>query len=252
MKKLLSASAAVAALFAAAPAFAGSGYVDLSYAELDAGFVDFKAVNLGGAAATEIGGDWNVQGEAVVHRVDVDFFGPSTSLNYTDAGLHLFKRNDSWAAGVYADSTDVLMMSAWGLGVEGAKYFDRATINGSIGFNKSEGGMFFGSDDVDGWNATAGVTFFATDNISIAADVKHMDVEELDATVWGLTAEFKPDTMPVSFFAGYRGQDENFFGEDSTSWRLGVRWNFGSGSLKERDRTGASMHGGMGFADVLF
>ena len=95
MKKLLSASAAVAALLVAAPAFAGSGHIDVSYTariefaqrggRIDTDFIDVSSWNFGGAAVTGVGaGDWNLQGDATVHRVEMDFFGSETG-NYTDA-----------------------------------------------------------------------------------------------------------------------------------------------------------------------
>jgi hypothetical protein len=76
-------------------------------------------------------------------------------------------------------------------------------------------------------------------------------------TSWNIGAEFKPDTMPVSFFADYRkhNPDTGFFifgNEDVSVWSLGVRWNIGGGSLKSRDRTGASMTGGDSFSRALF
>ncbi|NEX94481.1 hypothetical protein [Caulobacter sp. 17J65-9] len=243
MKKLLVASAAAAALFAAAPAFAGAGQVDLSYSNVED---EVDVINLGGAAVTGIGGDWNIQGDATVHRVDTGF----GAMNFTDAALHLFKRTDGFAAGVYLDTSDVSMASAWGLGVEGAKYFDQATISGSLGMNTID---MMGSD-ADGWNASLGATYFPTDNIALGASVSYADIDFIDSvTSWGLSAEFKPETMPVSFFAGYANQDiASFSGDDVTTWTLGLRWNFGSGSLKERDRSGASMKGGINMGDLLF
>ncbi|MBC6981433.1 hypothetical protein [Caulobacter sp. 17J80-11] len=243
MKKLLVASAAVAALFAAAPAFAGSGQVDLSYTNVED---EVDVWSLGGAAVTEVGADWNIQGDATVHRVDVG----GGNINFTDAALHLFKRNDSYAMGVYVDSSDIEMASAWGLGVEGQKFFDKATIAGSIGWNTAES---FGSD-MDGWNATLGATFFATDNFSIGAGVGYADFDFIDSvTTWDISAEFKPESSPVSFFAGYSNQDvSSFGGDDVSAWTLGARWNFGGGSLKERDRSGASMKGGLSLGDLIF
>jgi hypothetical protein len=245
MKKILFASAALAAALAAAPAFAGSGFVDLGYSDTDSGNV--KSWNIGGSAVASVGSDWNVQGDVRVHRLDV-----GGNINYTDAGLHAFMRNDQHALGVYANSTDFFGVSAFGFGVEGAYYMDQVTLSGSLGWDTMDGG-FFGPGSSDGWDATLGAKFFVNDNFSIGADYGHVDFDGFTTDNYGINAEFKPETAPVSFFGGWRhNSDGGFFTSgDYSTWSLGVRWNFGGGSLKSRDRTGASMTSGNAFSRAI-
>ncbi|NEX95176.1 outer membrane beta-barrel protein [Caulobacter sp. 17J65-9] len=246
MKTLLTASAAAVALFAAAPAFAGSGQLDASYGQIEVPYGDnIDALSIGGAATTEIASGWNIQGDATVKRLSQD----GDAFQYTDAGLHLFTRNDAWTAGVYADTTDMSMMSAWGLGVEGAYNFDKVTVDGSLGYNTIE---VFGTD-LDGWNVTAGATYFVTDNLAFGADLGRMEVEDMELNTWTLSGEWKPEASPVSFYAEYNEKQLETFGDfDVNTWTLGVRWTFGADSLKSRERSGASLKGGLNFSDILF
>ncbi|MBC6981432.1 porin [Caulobacter sp. 17J80-11] len=245
MKTLLTASAAAVALFAAAPAFAGAGQLEASYGQLDVPFGDLDVLTIGGAATTEIASGWNVQGDVAVKRLSDD----GDAFQYTDAALHVFNRTDAYTAGVYVDTTDMSGMSAWGLGVEGAYNLDKVTFDGALGYNSIE---IFGND-LDGWNVSAGATFFATDNLAFGADLGRMEVEDLELNTWSLSAEWKPEAAPVSFFVQYNDKSlEDFGGDDITTWTLGARWTFGSDSLKSRVRSGASLKGGVNFSEVLF
>jgi hypothetical protein len=245
MKKFLFASAAAAAMLVSAPAFAGSGFVDFSYSRVDD--ADLNDWSLGGAAVTDVMDGWSLQGDAHMHRLDAG----GSNINFGEGTLHLFQRTDAHAFGGYFGASDLQGIGAYGIGLEGAMYMDQFTVSGNLGYDWLES---FGTTE-NGWSAGINGKFFVNDNFSIDAGVRYADFDVTNVTTWNIGAEFKPESMPVSFYADYRNHnsDSSFLiGDDYNAWTLGVRWNIGGGSLKSRDRTGASMKGGSAFTGSIF
>ena len=238
MKKYLIAAASAAAIALAAPAAANaaSGFVDLSYT--DNGDADVNSFAVNGSAVVPAG-ELNVQFDAGFSRLDSDGF------NYTSGGgaVHVFHRSDKFAIG---GVLGVMDPGFYNYGVEGAAYFDRFTLNGSAQIMHDDSNIF----DDDPTILTVGGKFFPTDNTSIGATYSNFDSDDFDGAVdtWSLEGEAK-GSGPASFFAAYSRTDDL----DLDTWSIGVRWNIGTATLKERDRTGASMGSRVGnFLNLIF
>ena len=63
-------------------------------------------------------------------------------------------------------------------------------------------------------------------------------VDEDDAMLYGVGGEYQFAQLPISIGAGYSTVD--FDGGDVDTWTVGVRWNFGGGTLRDRYLEGQS------------
>jgi hypothetical protein len=244
MKKiLLGAVAAAAALIPNAALADTSGHVAFSYNSLDDDLDSSKEdyLALGGAVATSLGGNWNLQ-------FDADF-GDMNHSGHTDAfstvAAHIFTRNDSYALGGFAGFTSD-EVNGYIIGAEGAAYFGNFTLAGAA---------LIGGDREDSDNEISNIgvagTFFLTDNLALGADANMFEFDfggsgnSQDGTIYGVNAEYQFAGTGFSIFGGYHISDEDYFGADKEvdSFTIGGRYNFGTGSLLERDRSGASMLG---------
>ncbi|MBC6981459.1 outer membrane beta-barrel protein [Caulobacter sp. 17J80-11] len=244
MKSVLSVSVLVLAAAFAAPAMAADGYLDLNYGQVGGFGTDLDRIQLGGAVSTEVGASgWNVQADAQFSRLSEG----GSSVSYSEGAVHAFYRDDRFAAGGYFNVGDIETIAVYGLGIEGKAFFDRATISGSIGYESLEAGP----SDADGWDGSLGAKVFITDNFTLGAGFDYADVNDSSVTTWSVGGEFKPDSMPVSFYAGYANHEADTFfpivGDEADMWKIGVRWNFGGGTLKDRDRSGPTMRTGSSF-----
>jgi hypothetical protein len=242
MRKIL--LGAATALAVAAPAVASAdtnGYVSFSYNTLDddndGGKDDY--IELNGAVATSLGGNWNLQFDSASQELNHD--SHSDHMNTTVA--HAFMRTDGYAFGGFAGLT-VGEQDNYILGAEGALYLDRFSLNGSAWFG---GDRQYSDEENSGVSATG--AYFISDNLSVGADIVYYSFDygggsEEDGTVYGVNAEYQ-FTNGFSVYGGYHTSDEDNFGTDRQvdTFSIGGRFNFGTGSLMERDRNGASMIG---------
>jgi hypothetical protein len=244
MKKILLGAVAAAAVLMPNVASADTnGHVAFSYNTLDDDNDSFKEdyLALGGAVAGSIGGSWNLQFDA--EYGDMNHSGHTD--NFTTVTAHLFSRNDAYAFGGFAGFTND-EIAGYVVGAEGAVYFGNFTLAGSalIGGDRED-------SDIEISNFGAAGTFFLNDNLSIGADANRYEFDfggagnSQDGTIYGLNAEYQFAGTGFSIFGGYHASDEDYFGTDkeANSVTIGGRYNFGTGSLLERDRSGASMLG---------
>jgi hypothetical protein len=243
MRKVLLGAAAAMAIVAPGVASADtSGNVAFSYNSLDddndGSKEDYLA--LSGAVVTNLSGNWNLQFDAEMgdmnHSDHTDTFATATA--------QAFWRDDMWAFGGFAGFTSD-ETNGYILGADASVYLDRFSLSGTA---------FFGGDreDSDDEITGAGVSgsFFLSDNFSLGADVSWYEFDfgggnDQDGTVYGVNAEYQFAGSAWSIFGGYHTSDEDYFGTDKEvdSFSIGGRYNFGTGSLIERDRSGASMLG---------
>lgn len=241
-KRLLAGAAATAALMTPSLAAADtSGNVAFSYNTLDddndSNKEDYLA--LSGAVATSLGGSWNLQFDAELDDMNLS----GQTVTFATATAHAFTRNDSYAFGGFAGFTSG-ETNGYILGAEGSLYLGRFSLAGSA---------FFGGDREDSDIEIAGFgaagTFFLTDTFSLGADANWYEFEfggsSQDGTIYGINAEYQFASSGFSAFGGYHVSDEDYFGTDKevTSFTIGGRYNFGTSTLLERDRNGASMPG---------
>jgi hypothetical protein len=249
MKKFLLGAAAALAMTAPGVASAQSAYVDLGYqtSESDIGGTsgDADGWTLGGAAAWGGQNSVGFQVDGLISSAEADGGGDADAWN---VGGHLFTRNDSFLFGGFANYGNVDVDGAadfdfWTVGLEGQYYFSRTTLDGSLSF--SEG------DDADA-ELTAvdlGLTHFATDNFSFGGGLGFGSIDDgtdnADVLTYGLGAEYQFTSFPISVFGGWQHAEIDDIDADSDTLGIGVRYNF-SGSLFERNRSGASLSRGGG------
>jgi hypothetical protein len=240
--KVLAATAAVFAL-AAGSAMAAtevSGYVGASYSNVDTDAADVDVWGISGAYAAPLGENLGLQLDAGWATVDDDGAGDDDdALNGT---VHLFSRNESMLIGGAVGVVDSDDSTTWGAAVEADWYFENSTAGGRILYATND------DADVDFWGIDAHYRYFATDNVRIEGNVGYGQADSdggFEADVWsvGAEVEYQFDAAPVSLYGGvsFANIDSDLGGDtDATALTLGVRYNFG-GSLKNRDRTGASL-----------
>jgi len=245
MTKKLLLSAVAAATLVAAPAFAqdgATGYIGAAYGNVEVdtplGDADADAWGVEGAVAADISENFGIQLDgAYLSMDDID----ADALSGT---VHLFHRNDQWALGGFAGVTDNDSDTAWQIGAEGAYYLDQVTFAGSIAYGTTD------DTDVDVWGGGVEARFFATDNFRLDARGGLFNADagfggDVDGYTLGVGGEYQFSAAPVSLYTTYDTVQFDDVDVDVNTWMVGVRWNFG-GSLKDRDRNGASFNGGLG------
>ena len=230
----------MAALFAvAAPNFAAAqtGYAGLSYSSNDDADVDTWSLN--GAAA--LGEHFQVDGLYANLEDDGD------DADAFNVGGHGFVRNSNMLYGGYLgyNSVDVDGSDAdeFVVAAEGQYYFNNATASGSIGYADGD----VENADYDMWMIDAEYRYFITPNLSVQGNLGYADGEvdngfDFDGTSYGVGAEYQLASVPVSIYGGWQQTELDVLGadDDSSSFGIGVRWNFG-GTLKDRSQSGAGL-----------
>lgn len=245
MKRLVLGAAAAMALVAPGAALADtSGYVGFGYNTLDDDNDSDKNdyIELGGAIVTDLNNGWNLQFDSATANMNHD----SHNDDMNAATVHMFKRTDGHAFGGFAGLTGG-EIDALVVGAEGALYLDRFTLSGS-------GAYLFDREDSNTSGTRFGVAgdWFVNDNFSVGVDVGAFDWDfgfnEQDGTTYGVNAEYQFAGSAMSVFGGWHQSDyDETFSSGSINvdtFSIGLRFNIGTSSLIERDRSGASMRGG--------
>lgn len=244
---IIGAAAALAAVAAPSVAAAqATGYAGLVYSNTDFGAgSDADSWGLEGAVAFAGSG-------SIVFEVDGSIVNTDAGAGGDDTGYgvvgHIYSRNSDYLFGGFVGLTDSDNSSTtWLAGLEANKYFANWTLAGSV---------FYGNNDdanADGWGANAEGRFFLTDNFRLNANIGWVNVDsgpgDDDAMLYGVGGEFQFDGMPISIGAGWNTVD--FDGGDVDVWSVGVRYNFGGTTLRDRDRNGASQASVIGLSSVF-
>ncbi|WOS61634.1 hypothetical protein [Sinorhizobium fredii] len=244
----------------ASPAVASPvvGYVE---GELHAGKtsdsdLDSKGWALRGAVNFDAGSGLNLQADGGYGQTDVD------DADYDNAfgAAHVYYRpTQDYALGAFFQSSRLGTGFASGLaggsddvtdnsgGIEAA-YFDAVgTAYTQLGYGKSE----IVGLDADHYFGKIGARLYLTDNMRIDGEVGlhnfDFDVADakLDLTTASIIGNYRPEFMPVTVFAGYRFDRASlesggidFEPENSHTLTTGLRYNFGSSTLKQEERSG--------------
>lgn len=226
MRTLLLAAVATAAM--SAPALAetagsvGVGYMNTEYGN---GF-DYDTWSIDGSVFQRVAGPWALQGQAHYESAEYHQFG-------TDHGsylaLHGLYQTDALTAGLFIG--------------EGGLFGDASAFK----YWGAEGAYRFGDWSVDAYairrrgdsypNHRYGVDakYYFGDNISIGAGYARQDYG-INFDDWNAHAEWRLPSIPFTVSAGYyRWHADN--GANTNDWMLGIRWDFGSSTLREHDRT---------------
>lgn len=183
-----------------------------------------------------------------------------------DIAGHLYYRNSGWQAGAFYQhrsfdyesgidpsvdaSLDASVDNQHFYGIEGQGFFGNLTVGGQLGQHK----MGFASGTIEDTGTFAGLhaRYFMNDNWRLDANYLYdkVDIEGIDFEVnqFGIGTEYRLNSSPLSMFAKYsRTNSEvetpggsNDIDEDRIM--VGVKLNFGKGTLRQQDRDGASLN----------
>lgn len=218
-----------------------AGYIEGSYAT-SVDDVDADAWELRGAVNVDAGSGMNLQVDLGYTRVGLG----DLDIDRYDGALHGYYRDGLYAAGAFlaASRFDVGLtedIKDYMGGIEGAFFQDTWTVVGAAGYGQTE----WGSLDADHYMGTLGARWYATDNVRFDVDgtldrITDGDVD-LDVQSLKLTANYRPDQMPVTLFAGYKYTNAELadaVSGDTNTIFGGLRFSYGSSTLKEEERLG--------------
>lgn len=224
-----------------------TGYIEGAYGSVvDApGDVDADAWALRGTVNFDAGTGLNLQADLGYTRASIE----DASANSYNGTLHAYYRDSLYAVGAFAQAArldagfDSHMNDYMG-GIEGAYFQDTWTLHGAAGYGQArwEG---FGADH---YMAALGARVYATDNMRFDLDgaLDRITDSGIDYDIRSLklTANYRPESFPVTLFGGYKYADEEIsaFGSsvsgDSSTIFGGLRFSYGSNSIKEEERLG--------------
>jgi hypothetical protein len=248
MKKYLLGAAAILTIAMPVTAQAETnGYLGATWGSVDVespiGDADDDVIGIDGAVA--FGGNGGLGFE-----LDASYasFDEADSNNASVAG-HVFGRNASHLFGAFASYTDADDTTFWSAGIEAEKYLSNWTLAGSLGLGKLEEDVL--DTETDLWGVNGEARYFVNDNLRLEAglgwsylnvDAAPGDVDD-DAISYNLGAEWQFSGAPISLLAGWSQTESDESEIENSALTVGARWNFGGGTLKDRDRTGASLAG---------
>lgn len=265
----LSAAVSLLALACAAtPAFADpsgfvSGSLGLGQFTFDpAATAPLHAANLRGTVQVELGSAVSLQGDAVIDRSIIDTtpydiaeyaLGGALHLSYRPGGdllLGGIVQYDHYSTALLDDTPTYYDSSRAIIGAEVQYFLDRVTLYaqaGAIAYLYPTEGY-----DQFGYFGTAQVRYFLNGDLrvdlhGIAAHTENIGFPDYGTTSIGagVGVEYRLPNNPVSLFASadiYR-----FSAQSSSNVRtdarlmVGLKFNFGNGTLFERDRNGPSL-----------
>jgi hypothetical protein len=252
---LIAAAAAMAAACAAAPSFAADGPFGVNYTPN--GFIGFDYTydhsNFGGHEGGYDSNSYGVSGSTNIGltkllnlEVDADYshVDHSSGIGSSDHGggyTHLFARNADGAIGVFGGVHRDWDVNTYTAGLEGVKFYNKFSLFGDVrsDWNNSAFGNYNGAE------ANFGGHYYLTDNIRVDGFTGY-DREQYFGDVhsgWhvGAGGEYQLKKMPASFYAQVAYGEVPALGTaNDTAVHVGVRWNFGGGTLKARERSGAT------------
>lgn len=200
---------------------------------------------------------WSTQFDAAGGLV-AESFADTYSIGSLNGTVHVSYRDPSrmliggfgqlGAFGDYADSTSIF----GAIGGEAQFYHDRMTFYGQVAVIKGLSGVEIENYPMDLGLARLAVRYFPADNTRIEAGIGYVGgpiwgsgYEDTDSIFWNVELEHRHDNSPWSLFAEAAG----IHGGGYHDWQsvnrvmVGARMHFGSGSLLDLDRNGATLEG---------
>lgn len=232
-----------------------TGYLQGDYSSLVKApdSIDGHAWSLRGSVNINTGSHFNVQVDGAYSRSEVGSLDSNTGLG----ALHGYYRDDQFAVGAFAQasrfSVNALNIVGEGSandyigGGEVAGYNDWATFYAQLGYGRTK---LYGFD-ADHYVGTLGARFYATDNLRLDLDgalhrFSYSDTDlDVDLRTVKLTANYRPDQFPVTFYGGYRYDYGKLSvpgvsaSENLGTLFAGMRVSLGTTSLKDEERNGA-------------
>jgi len=233
---------ALAAIMTATPA-AAQGYLGLEYGNdsLDL---------LGGSGDADI---W--QGEGAVGFGATGWGGQvggsigSLDLEGTDADTwtlngHLFWSGAGWRIGGVAATTQVDFGSSGDIGETqfGVEAMWAPSANGNIYADYLTGDVDDNAilGDADVWNFDVGGNYYFSPNVRVGANIGTGNLDfgggaDFNTLSAGINGEFQPWSAPISITLGWNHFDVDDIDTTGDTFQIGARWNFGGGTLQDRD-----------------
>lgn len=253
--KTMALVAAAAALMTAAPAAAAGGYLGVQYANSDVEFIgDLEADTWRGEGAFgRTGGGWGAQLGGSFGNSEFD---TGADADVWTAEGHLYWNGGAWRlGGVVAHSE--LDFGAGGTadetvyGIEAM--FDTSANSNIFGSLTAGEGEFIAN--FDSWNFDAGLNYYLTPNARVGGYLGAGSVDfggaDADTFAAGVNGEFQPFAAPVSITLGWNYSEAEDISVEGNSVQIGARWNFGGGTLQDRNNaTPFTVRGGV--LDRLF
>ncbi len=226
MRNWIIGAAAMLAVAVPGVATAQTGYVGASYGNIDvsgAGDADFYGVE----GAVAFAGSGSIVFELNAGLVDSDDFDQAYGLTG-----HVYSRSDAGLFGAFVGITDSdVVDETWTVGLEASKFYTNWTLAGALFYSDNDGG--------EAWGVNVQPRVFIHDNFRLQANLGWADYDGGgDATRFGLGGEYQFASAPISIGAGWSTIDSN--GPDVDTLSIGLRYNFGGTTLRDRDRSGAS------------
>ncbi len=239
---IIGAAAVLALAVPGVAAAQATGYVGAVYAnsDSDAGD-DSDAWGVEGAVAFSGSG-------SIVFEVDAAAIEPDEGDTSTALVGHVYARNDDHLFGGFVGISDNNDSNTWFAGLEANKYFTNWTLAGAVAYGNND------DAEADGWGVNAEARYFVTDNFRLQANVGWASIDsdagDDDATQLGVGGEYQFNAIPISIAAGYAHTEFSDADFEADTVTVGVRYNWG-GTLRDRDRNGASQAGIAGIASAI-
>ncbi|MDB5570517.1 MAG: hypothetical protein JWN93_1700 [Hyphomicrobiales bacterium] len=270
---LVSAGAVAADLPARAPAMAPApvansfdafGSLSLGYNQWNEGEHKPDGLNLNARAtfAAPLMGNFGFQADGVFAR-SVYADSDEEVKNHSSALTgHVFMRDSSVGlVGVIAqavsNNSSYSSSREYYLGAEAQYFLGPVTLYGQAAYQNYSFPFYPSSIAADGWVVAGQARMFATPNwmFALKASYSALSSEQIDGfgidhSAWlvGVKSEYRFDASPISAFAELDYRSGKFkvagnadFVEKETRAMVGVKWNFGTQTLIQRDRSGASL-----------
>ncbi len=229
--------AAAAAMMMATPA-AAQGYLGLEYGNgtIDFGGPDTDIDVWQGEGAFGFGSGGSIAGSIDGSIGTIDASGGDA--DFWTLGGHLWWQTGGWKLGGVVTTTQIDdggTIDELQYGVIGS--WDLSP-NASIWSSYTIGEVDSGPDaDLSNWDL--GANFYVSPNIRIGGFFGLGNIDggggDVDTTSYGINGEFQPWTAPVSITLGWNAFEVDDVGVDSNTFQIGARWNFGGGTVQERN-----------------
>ncbi|MEQ1618009.1 MAG: hypothetical protein ABL883_06655 [Terricaulis sp.] len=178
------------------------------------------------------------------YEFDLSFADSDESDSAISGAAHLLSRSDSHLLGAFVGASNGSDSTTWTIGGEGNIYMDNVTFAGAIGYASND------DIDTDGFGLNGEARLFPSDNFRLQAIAGFARVDtaglEDDVISFGLGGEYQFGDAPFSVALNWDRSELSDADITAETLTVGLRYNFG-GTLRDRDRTGASQAGLVGF-----
>ena len=238
MKKLFLGAAALMALAAPGVSAAQTGYIGADYGSTDIdGLGSDDAWGVSGAVELTP----NVAIDAGVTDNDSDTAWGATG--------HLYTNNDARLLGGFVGVSDSDVSTSWTVGAEGQWYFGDTTLAAAASYANDD------DNEVDAYGVNGEIRYFVDQNFRIEGGLGWFNLDtpvgDDTAVSLGVGGEFQFTSAPISLGVGYTRTQTDDTDIEADTVTATARWNFGGGTLHDRDHTGAALAGLSGIGAAL-